>query len=65
MRRSLSPLPEENEGIVELDKQEIMKLKLYKDQIKRTDLPMDKQRNFTQENVEGGSDKMARTAKYN
>ena len=50
---------------IELDKQEIMKLKLYKDQIKRTDLPMDKQRNFTQENVEGGSDKMARTAKYN
>lgn len=30
-KRTLDPLEEENEGVVELDKTEIMKLKLYKD----------------------------------
>lgn len=56
---------EENEDIRELDKREIMKLKRYKDQIKRPDLPMDRALNFTDKELNISSDQSARQAKDN
>ena len=43
----LDALIEEDDGVAEFDKREIMKLKLYKDQIKRPDLSMDRDLSFT------------------
>lgn len=39
---------DDDDGIRPFDKRETMKLKLYMDQIKRKDLPMDHPRGFSQ-----------------
>ena len=49
-------ITEENEDCIDLDKLEIMKLKLYKDKIKRPDLPMDKKLNFSEKELSTSSD---------
>lgn len=41
---------------MELNNDEILKLKLYKDKIKRNDLPMDRTRNFTERELKVPSD---------
>lgn len=50
---------------MELNNDEILKLKLYKDKIKRNDLPMDRTRNFTERELKVPSDQAARCAKDN
>lgn len=56
---------EDMQGINPLDKREIMKLKLYKDQIKRPDLPMDRNLNFTEREYKVPQDQAARWADQN
>lgn len=64
-RGSSSAVPEEESQTVELDKREIMKLKLYKDQIKRPDLPMDRSRKFKEEDLDIDIESSARQANFN
>ena len=62
-KRSEAPTIKEEVDSREMDKREIMKLKRYKDQIKRPNLPMDNSLGFTEKELNVSSDVSARQAK--
>ena len=61
----MAEIAEEDEGGIDFDKKEFMQLKLYNDKIKRPELSMDLEQNFTEKEFNVRTDEAARPAKHN